>query len=270
MRHPVTAALLVATVLPAMARSQHPGYTDTPMLPGGQWHVHDSNRPHPPIVDPGPSTNLPAPVPADAIVLFDGKDLSQWSGAKGDAGWRVQDGYMEVNGTGSIQTRRAFGDCQLHVEWCAPKEVEGESQDRGNSGVYLLSRYEVQVLDSYHNVTYADGQAAALYGQHPPLVNACRKPGEWQSYDIVFTAPRFAKDGALLSPARVTVLHNGILVHNDVAYYGPSGHKVAPHYTPHAAQAPLQLQDHGNPVRYRNIWIRELDLAPAPADAKPK
>jgi hypothetical protein len=224
------------------------------------WAIHDMTRPVPPVVDPGPA-GPPLPAPADAVVLFDGKDLGQWEDSKGGAaGWKVDNGYAEVVAkTGSIRTKKGFGDCQLHIEWATPVEVEGEGQERGNSGVFLMDTYEVQVLDSYDNRTYADGQAAAIYGQYPPLVNACRKPGEWQSYDIIFHRPRFDAGGKLLQPARMTVLHNGILVQDNVELTGPTAHKARPPYKAHADKLPLSLQDHGNPVRYRNIWLRELE-----------
>jgi hypothetical protein len=224
-----------------------------------QWAVHDTKRPLPPVVDPGPAAP-PAPVPSDAIVLFGGTDLSGWTNAKGaPAGWAVRDGYMEVvKGTGSIKTKAAFGDCQLHVEWATPAPPVGKDQDRGNSGVFLMERYEVQVLDSHESQTYADGSAAALYGQYPPLVNASRKPGEWQTYDILFRAPKFDADGALVSPARMTVFHNGVLVHDNQELTGPTVHKARPPYKAHASKLPISLQDHGHPVRFRNIWIREL------------
>ncbi len=246
----------VSAPLAAQDSQQSPGYTDTPKLPSG-WRVHDSARPHPPIVDPGPAPKDPLPVPADATVLFGGDNLDAWQSGKGPAKWKVENGYMEVRG-GGIRTKQAFGDCQLHVEWAAPAEVKGDSQGRGNSGVFFLGRYEIQVLDSYDNVTYADGQAAAMYGQFPPLVNACRKPGEWQTYDIVFRAPRFTDDGKLEKPARVTVIHNGIVVHDAREFLGPTAHKNLPKYRPHPTKGPIQLQDHGNPIRFRNIWIREL------------
>ena len=229
------------------------GYTDTPMLPGGKWHVHDSGRPAPVVVTPGVGS---AP-PSDAIVLFDGKDLSKWKSGDKPAGWKVADGVMEVNGTGSIETKEEFGDMQLHLEWAAPAKVESSSQGRGNSGVFLMGRYELQVLDSFDNRTYSDGQAAAMYGQTPPMVNACRKPGEWQTYDVIFTAPRFDKD-ALVSPGVLTVLHNGVVVHNGDAFIGATAHRELAKYSAHPPQGPLQLQDHGNPVRYRNIWVRRL------------
>jgi hypothetical protein len=224
-----------------------------------KWPVHDLSRPLPPVVDPGPA-GAPVPAPSDAVVLFDGKDLSQWEDAKGQpAKWKVENGFMEVVAkTGSIRTKKGFGDCQLHVEWATPVEPQGESQGRGNSGVFLMDTYEVQVLDCYNNTTYADGMAAAIYGQYPPLINACRKPGEWQTYDIIFHAPRFDQDGKLLAPARMTVFHNNILVHDNAVLTGPTAHKARPPYKAHPDKLPVSLQDHGNPTRFRNIWIREL------------
>jgi len=224
-----------------------------------KWGIHDEARPLPPSVDPGPA-QPPAPIPGDAIALFDGKDLSQWTNMKGEpVGWKVMDGYTEVAAkSGAIKTKRAFGDCQLHVEWATPSPATGSGQNRGNSGVFLMDTYEVQVLDSYNAPTYADGMAAALYGQYPPLVNACRKPGEWQTYDIVFHAPRFDEGGTVKAPARMTVFHNGILVQDNEELTGPTVHKARPPYKAHAEKMPLSLQDHGHPVRYRNIWIREL------------
>ncbi len=225
-----------------------------------QWSIHDPERPLPPVVDPGPA-GPPGPVPGDALVLFDGKDLSQWTDAKGgEATWKVENGCLEVTAkTGSIRTAREFGDCQLHVEWMAPLPVAGTGQGRGNSGVFLMNFYEIQVLDSYDNATYADGMAAAIYGQYPPEVNASRPPGEWQSYDIVFHRPRFDPEGKVLAPARMTVFHNGILVHDNAELMGPTSHKVRLPYSAHADRLPISLQDHGNPVRYRNIWIRDLE-----------
>ena len=243
------------------------GYDDTPFLPGGRWRVHDIKRPHPGVVSPGGESS-PEPTgrpPSDAIVLFDGKDLSSWAaegrgqdqGKAVEPAWKVENGYMEVRGTGSLYTREKFGDCQLHIEWATPAQISGSSQGRGNSGVLMMRRYEVQVLDSYQNVTYADGQAAAIYGQYPPLVNASRKPGEWQTYDIVFEAPRF--DGEkLVKPAFVTVFHNGVVVHHRQEMLGPAVHRELARYSPHGPEEPLELQDHRNPVRYRNIWVRRL------------
>jgi 3-keto-disaccharide hydrolase len=224
-----------------------------------RWPQHSMDRPQPPVVTPGPAGE-PAAAPSDAVVLFDGKDLSRWTGDSGQAApWKVENGYVEIApGSGNIHTRQGFGDCQLHVEWMAPAPPHGEGQERGNSGVYLMSRYEVQVLDSYDNRTYADGQAAAVYGQYPPLVNASRPPGQWQTYDIVFHRPRFDAQGKLQSPARLTVLHNGVLVQDNVELTGPTAHQTRPPYAVHPDSLPLLLQDHGNPVRYRNIWVRPL------------
>jgi hypothetical protein len=224
-----------------------------------EWPVNSMERPHPPVVDPGPE-RPPEPAPSDALVLFDGHDLSAWLKYDGsDPGWRVHDDELEVvGGSGSIMTRQRFGNIQLHLEWAAPMPPTGEGQERGNSGVFLMGKYEVQVLDCWQNVTYADGQAAATYGQTPPLVNACRPPGKWQSYDIIFHRPRFTVDGKVQRPARVTVLHNGVLVQDGVAFTGQTVHGKPAIYEPHADRLPLILQDHGNPVRYRNIWVREL------------
>lgn len=244
-----------------------PGYRDTPRLPDG-WRVHDADRPRPASVTPAPAPP-PVPPPADATVLFDGTDLAGWRGRGGAAEWAIADGAMTVNGTGDIETIATFGDCQLHLEWAAPTPAKGSSQGRGNSGVFLCGRYEVQILDSYDNATYADGQAAALYGQQPPLVNACRPPGEWQSYDIVFRAPRFAPDGTLLAPARITVVHNGVLVQLDEPLLGQTAHRALARYEPHPPAGPIRLQDHGDPVRFRNVWVRPLQLErPAAPAAK--
>jgi hypothetical protein len=228
-----------------------------------RFKAHDMTRPRPPVVQPAPQA-LPVPPPPDAIVLFDGQDLSQWRSADGGPSkWVIKDGAIEsVAGSGFLYSARGFGDVQLHVEWAAPVPARGTSQGRGNSGVFLMGLYEVQVLDSYENDTYPDGQAAAIYGQYPPLVNACRPPGEWQTYDIVFRRPRFRPDGGLAAPARITVIHNGILVQDAVEPWGPTMWLKALPYTAHADKLPLALQDHGNPVRYRNIWLRELPEGP--------
>jgi len=227
-----------------------------------RWKIHDPNRPVPPVVTPGTSSTQDSPgkPPSDAIVLFDGTKLSEWLSTDGSpARWKVEKGYMEVlPKSGYIHTKNSYGDCQLHVEFAEPDPPKGESQERGNSGVFLMGDYEVQVLDSYENRTYADGQAAAVYGQYPPLVNASRPPGQWQSYDIVFHGPRFDLQGELLRQARVTVFHNGVLVQDNVELTGPTAHKARPPYKPGPDKAPLALQDHGNPVRYRNIWLRPL------------
>lgn len=197
--------------------------------------------------------------PSDATVLFDGKDLSQWVSVRGgDAGWKLQEGAMVAQkGAGSIKSKQTFGDVQLHLEWRTPSVVTADGQGRGNSGVYLQERYEVQVLDSYENQTYANGQAGSVYKQHIPLVNASRKPGEWQSYDIVFTAPRYSEKGTLIVPAYITVFHNGVLIQNHVPVMGPSEYQGLPVAEQHG-KASILLQDHGDPVSYRNIWVREL------------
>jgi hypothetical protein len=209
----------------------------------------------PKVIDPGPVGGPPS----DAIVLFNGNDLSQWSSkAGGPAKWEVKDGVVTVTRTGDIVSKQEFGDVQLHVEWATPAEVKGEGQGRGNSGVFLQSRYEVQVLDSYQNKTYFHGQAGGVYKQYPPLVNACRKPGEWQAYDIIFHAPAFDDAGNVSRRATMTVLHNGVLIQDNVQVQGTTTHEGDPKYTKHPPKAPIQLQDHGNPVRYRNIWVRPL------------
>jgi hypothetical protein len=236
------------------------GYTDTPMLPSGKWHVHDPDRPAPAVIAPGASFSDGARPPADAIVLFDGHDLSQWRGDKGEPKWKVRDGYMEVAPhTGYIHTKEEFGDFQLHLEWAEPANVQGTSQERGNSGVFLQGVYELQILDSYDNPTYADGQCGGMYGQTPPLANACRGPGEWQTYDIIFEAARFGEDHQLIRPASVTVMQNGVLLHHKQAFLGPTGHRTLANYKKELPpRGPLALQDHGNPVRFRNIWIRNI------------
>jgi hypothetical protein len=208
------------------------------------------NWPEPKIIDPGPVGGPPS----DARVLFDGKDLSQWNG--GDK-WEIKDGYAITRET-SISTKDGFGSCQLHLEWAEPAEVQGSGQGRGNSGVYLMGKYELQILDSYDNKTYFDGQCGSIYKQKPPLVNACRKPGEWQSYDIVFNAPKFADDGKVLKPASMTVLQNGVLVQNHFELLGSTAYDKPPAYEKHGDKGPIQLQFHGNAVRFRNIWIREI------------
>lgn len=220
------------------------------------WEVHDRNRPQPKVIGPGERPSDPS---SDAIVLFNGADLSQWVSTNGGpAKWKVENGYMQVvKKTGSIRTKRSFGDCQLHIEWATPTEVKGKGQHRGNSGAYLMGKYEVQVLDSYNYTTYPDGQAAAVYGQNPPMVNASRGPGQWQSYDIIFRRPIF-KGKKLVRPATITVLHNGVLVQDHWVIEGATAYKKRARYTPHEDKLPLILQNHGDPVRYRNIWIREL------------
>ena len=254
------AGLMGVLAQDAQHKNRDLGYDDTPQIPGQKWRVHDNTRPHPPKVAPAAVVGQP---PADAIVLFDGKDLSRWvmrgrGGATGEPQWKVENGWFEVvPGKGGIMTKEKFGDIQMHVEWMEPADVKGTSQSRGNSGIEFMTRYELQVLESYDGVTYADGQAAAIYGTWPPLVNATRKAGEWQSYDLVFEAPQF--DGEkLVKPAFVTVFHNGILVHHRQQYIGRATHARVATYAPHEAEAPLSLQNHGSVVRYRNIWVRRL------------
>jgi hypothetical protein len=256
---PVT--VLAAACVAALAAQQNTdwGYTDTPMQPNGKWHIHDPDRPQPTVVTPGGSEGPTTPPPSDATVLLgSGADLSQWSMMNGaPATWAVSDGVMST-GRGMLRTKAEFSDVQLHVEFATPSDVKGTSQGRGNSGVYLMGAFEIQVLDSFENRTYADGSASAMYGQFPPLVNASRRPGAWQAYDIVFTAPRFKADGTLDQPAIVTVFHNGVLVHNATAFYGPTQHRRIDPYDPKLTKGPILLQDHGNPVRYRNIWVRSI------------
>jgi hypothetical protein len=232
-------------------------------VPDPQWLGHDRERPLPAVVNPGTSSSQeqPGAAPSDAVVLFDGKDSSAWVAMDGSpTKWVVKDGALEcVPGSGFVRTLQSFGDCQLHVEWAAPTPVKGKSQGRGNSGVFFgFNRYEIQVLDSYENKTYADGSAASIYGQYPPLVNASRPPGQWQTYDMIWTAPRFDDEGKLLAKARVTVIHNGVLVQNNVEFTGPDPWIGRPPYQAHPERLPIAFQDHGNPVRFRNIWVREL------------
>ena len=220
------------------------------------WNVHDMNRTQPKIINAG---SEPGDPPSDAIVLFDGKDASAWCDSKGNAiRWKVENGYMEINKTGSIRTKEPYGSCQLHIEWAAPAAAKGKGQHRGNSGVFFMSKYEVQVLDSFDNKTYPDGQAASLYGQYPPAVNACRKPGEWQCYDIIFHRPTFNEKGEVEKKALVTLFHNGVLVQDHVEMLGVTTHGRWARYGAHPDQLPLMLQEHGSPIRYRNIWIRPL------------
>ena len=268
------AAPAAAGGAPSQPNSQQVQYADTET---GQWMVHDESRPVAPIITPGTfSTNdTPGKPPSDAIVLFDGTaaSLANWTDTRGNPSkWIFRDGYIEsVRGAGFIQSKQPFGSCQLHVEFATPSLVTGTSQGRGNSGVFLQGMYEVQVLDSYDNKTYADGQCGALYGRAVPLVNACRKPGEWQVYDIVYHRPLF-KDGKVTRKATFTVFQNGVLIQDHVELQGGTGwisNHVITDYVPHGDKGPLQLQDHNNPVRYRNIWIREITEhtpdVPAPA-----
>ena len=267
---PVCLAVLLALPLFAVAAPGHQrvereseygtivGYKDTPLLPwtGGKFHVHDPDRPVPKYVDPGPVSKEVQAAPPDAIVLFDGDDIEAWQ----PSSWKVADGYVEA-GEGSLVTKEPFGDLKLHVEWMVPTSPPKHMMSRGNSGVLLMGLYEIQIFDSHpdHDVhIYPDGQAAALYGQTPPRVNACRKAGEWQSFDVEFTAPVFEQD-KLAKPGRVTVFHNGVPVHRDQEIMGPMVHCRLPEYRPHPPKLPLVLQGHGSPVRFRNIWVRPLD-----------
>ena len=237
-----------------------------------KYDVHDKTRENPVVIKPPMHFGQP---PSDAIVLFDGEDTSQWVSERkggGDVPWKIENGYMEVfRKAGGIRTKKAFGNCQLHVEWRTPEDIDPAitDQKRSNSGVFLMDRYEVQVLDSYteknydDNRTYADGQAAAIYGSHPPMVNACRRPGRWQTYDISFMRPLFDENGKLVRKARITVLHNGVVVHNNLEIEGTTSHKKKAAYRPHPNnEGHIRLQDHGNPIRFRNIWIRELPEQP--------
>ena len=238
------------------------GYTDTPQLPGQKWKVHDAERPRPRKITPGLPLLSEAP-PSDAVILFNGKDLSKWvsvprGGEPREPTWKVVNGEIEiVPRTGRLVTKEKFGDCQLHVEWLIPREAPGAGQGRGNSGVELMMRYEIQVLESFENLTYADGQAASIYGQWPPLVNSSRPQGDWNVYDVFFEAPRFEGE-KLVKPGYVTVVHNGVMVHHHQEILGRAIHRRVATYAPHAAEEPLSLQDHGYPIRYRNIWIRKL------------
>ena len=213
-------------------------------------------NPKPKKVTPG---TVPGEAPSDATILFDGKDLSKWSTPDGkEAKWEVKDGaFIVVKGTGDIKTKQTFGDVQLHIEWREPLGLEGEGQARGNSGIFFQEKYELQVLDSYESQTYSNGQAGSIYKQHMPLVNATRKANEWQTYDVVYNAPHFSENGSLISPARITVLHNGVVIQNNTSLWGPTQYRGLPVYESHG-KGSLRLQDHGNPVSFRNIWIREL------------
>jgi len=241
--------------------NQPTGYSDTPVLPYQRWKVHDSDRPRPAVVTP---SEVPGGPPSDATVLFDGKSLAGWTFAgkrdRPKMDWKLENGYMEVApGAGDAVTKEVFGDMQLHIEWSPPTEISGDSQWRANSGVLIMGKYEIQVLDSYNNPTYADGQAGAVYGQYPPLVNPIRKPGQWNVYDIIWEAPRF-RGSDLAKPAYVTVIFNGVLVQHRREVIGRMSHRVVGTYEAHDPLLPLALQDHDVPVRYRNIWARRLEL----------
>ena len=261
------AALAFAADDPPKQQEKIDGFRDTPLLPGSKWHLHDPDRPQPRVVSPGATFSQGAPAPSDAEVLFDGKDLSKWQNNRGqNAAWKVQDDYLETGRGGGIRTRGKWSDFQLHVEWAAPTPPKGTGQGRGNSGVLINGMYEVQVLDSYQAKTYADGQAGAIYGQSPPLVNASKAPGEWQTYDIIFESPRWNDKGELIKKAVITVLHNGVVIQNRYELTGVTDGvsrevpwKSLSKYTkPHSPEVFIELQDHNNPVRFRNIWIRYL------------
>jgi len=262
----LTTALLTsrAASYPEVITNGVAGFQDTPLQPDGLWHVHDPARPQPPIVTPGQFSQLAA-APSDATVLFNGQDLSQWRDKKtgGEAQWKIEDGVM-VSAKGDIMTTNRFGDLQLHLEFREPTPPKESGQGRGNSGIFFMGLYEVQILDCYHNKTYADGATGGLYGQHPALANACRPPGEWSTYDCVFTAPRFGPNGEVLSPAYLTAILNGVVVQNHQAYRGATNWRSPGKYTPHAAELPLALQYHNNSVAFRNIWVRPVPLVNEP------
>ena len=244
-----SATVIAAELVKAKDGSGTFGYKDTPVLPWCGYHVPDPDRPAPPVVTPGSRGRAPS----DAVVLFDGTDLAKWE----TSDWKIDNGEI-VAVTGALRTKESFGDCQLHLEWQAPNPPIGDWSDRGNNGVLLMGLFEIQIYDSYQTHLYPDGQAASVYAQTPPKVNACRPPGQWQSYDIIFFAPVF-KDGKLESPARITMLHNGLLVHHNQEIYGPTGHRIVAKYDkPIEPKRPLALSSHNNPVRFRNIWIRPV------------
>lgn len=267
-----SAACLIALRIaaPAMAADDTEkidGFRDTPMIPGTKWHLHDPDRPQPRVVTPA-TFSQGAPAPSDAEILFDGKDLAKWQNNRGqDAHWKVQDGYVETAARGGgIRTRGKWSDFQLHVEWAAPAPPRGTGQGRGNSGILINGMYEVQVLDSYRAKTYPDGQAGAIYGQSPPLVNASKPPGEWQTYDLIFESPRWDEQGQLVKKACVTVFHNGVVIQNHYEFTGSTDgisrevpwKSLSKYVGPHPPEVFVELQDHNNPVRYRNIWLRKL------------
>jgi len=260
---PAALAAQQATQKPANWRTAPLGYSDTPVIPGQKWKVHDIARPRPAVVTPAARAGDP---PSDAVVLFNGSDLSHWvqAGRDADKGklvpakWKVENGYVECVGkTGDLVSKEKFGDAQFHIEWSAPTVIDGDSQLLGNSGILVMGRYEIQVLDAWENPTYADGQAGAIYGWWPPLVNPCRRPGEWNAYDIFWEAPKF-EGSRLVKPAFVSLMFNGVLVHHHQAVGGPMAHRVVRQYEPHGTEEPLALQDHDTKPRYRNIWARRL------------
>ena len=261
------AAAAVATLGCSGSAQEKPGYTDTPMLPGGQWHVHDPDRPYPEVVTPG---KQPGGAPSDAVVLFDGTSLDAFEPQA--TPWPIADGAMTSTppasrqGGNGLTTKDNFGDVQLHLEFRSPNPPKGTSQDRGNSGIYFMEKYEIQILDGYENETYADGTVGSIYAWKPPLVNPSRPPGEWQSYDIVFERPHFGPDGKLQRPAYITAFLNGVLVQNRQAFLGPTSWRAVAKYEPHGDAAPIHIQDHNSPVSFRNIWVRRLPEAAASYD----
>jgi hypothetical protein len=260
--HPRLAAALLASAAAALLAAAEP-----PLLPAPQFRypIHDMNRPQPAAVAPGEAScgNRAGTAPSDAVVLFDGRDLSKWRSGNGEAKWEVVDGAMRVKpGSGDLSTREAFGDCQLHLEWMVPKELTPSGQAGANSGVFLMNQYEVQILQSFGNKTYPDGMAGALYGQYPPMVNACRPQGEWNTYTIIFRAPRFDGGGNLRVPATATVLLNGVLVQDEAEILGSTAHMARAAYRDHPDRLPIRLQDHDDAILFRNIWVRPLPERP--------
>ena len=257
--HPLLSLAILAT-LPAFAEDKPSpiGYEDTPLIPGSEWRVHDIKRPAPPVVTPGKTAS---DAPSDAIVLFNGTDNASFTGKEGaPCPWKVEDGELVVFG-GDIWTKESFGSCQLHLEWKTAPETKGNSQKKGNSGIFFMDRYETQILDAYNNPTYADGTPGGVYGQTAPMANAVRPPGNWQVYDVIFTAAKVDKEGKVTEPAYVTTIINGICVQNHTKIMGPTKHKQTTSYEGvFPEKAPIRLQDHKNdpPVRFRNIWIRPL------------
>lgn len=231
---------------------EYPGYDNTPLIPGSEFRVHQKDRPQPPRVLPGPAGKTGTAAPSDATVLFDGTTLDQFQKTL----WKIRKGVL-VAGRGNLQTKGVYGDCQLHLEWRAPDPPRGKPENMGNSGIFFMGLYELQIYDSFSSKIYADGSAAAIYGQTPPKVNVSRRPGEWQSYDVIFKAPVF-KERKLVEQGTITVLHNGVFVHNNTKILGPAAHKTTKPYRPHAAKLPIMIQGHSSPVEFRNIWIREL------------
>ncbi|MEL6104872.1 MAG: DUF1080 domain-containing protein [Planctomycetota bacterium] len=228
----------------------------------GEEYLNGITWESPAIVDPGESD---AAAPSDATILFGGEDASAWENGER---WAVKDGILFA-GKGRIVSKQHFGDCQIHIEWSAPTPVKGKGQGRGNSGLFMNGIYEIQILDSYDNETYHDGQAGAIYKQTPPMVNAMRGPGQWNTYDVIWTAPRFNEDGSLKSPAYITAIHNGVVIQNHFELLGDTPYNRPPKYNQHDIKGPIAIQDHGNPVRFRNIWVREIAPAKGEQTRKP-